>query len=112
LVQATALLGVGYREFLVGKAQEDQPEHRRRILGGAEAGVGAQLVGRGPQAHLYIGDGGGHGAGTTFQQQGGKPQVYDTVARSLPAERETGVPQSLLLLANQKEPANGTLTRP
>jgi hypothetical protein len=35
--------------LVVGELQEDQAEHRRGVLTGLEVGVGAQLVGGGPE---------------------------------------------------------------
>jgi hypothetical protein len=35
--------------LVVGELQEDQAQHRRAVLAGLEVGVGAQLVGGGPE---------------------------------------------------------------
>ena len=42
-------LGQEGLEAVVGVAQEDQAQHRHRVLGGGQLGVDAQLVGRLPQ---------------------------------------------------------------
>jgi len=40
-------------KFLIGELEEDQAQHRHRILGCAERSIGAQLIGSVPEA---IGD--------------------------------------------------------
>ena len=42
-------LGQEGLEAVVGMPQEDQAQHRHRVLGSGQLGVGAQLVGRLPE---------------------------------------------------------------
>ena len=48
-------LGPELVEAVLGEREEDQPEHRPAVLGGREARVRAQLVGRGPESALELG---------------------------------------------------------
>lgn len=42
--------GAAFGEANIGKAEEDEPQNRSGILGGGEAGIGAELVSGFPQA--------------------------------------------------------------